>query len=107
MDKKRIMNIQKQHDYIQAQKYINSSIMQDQQERQEQIEKRTKYKELLDKQMAFNRKMRRHNKMSLVEKQLNRAELKAYKNYDSSNYALVPGMLANREFQHPYTKSQK
>ena len=105
------MNIQKQHDYIQAQKYINSSIMQDQQERQEQIEikaeENRQQKELLDKQMAFNRKMRRHNKMSLVEKQLNRAELKAYKNYDSSNYALVPGMLANREFQHPYTKSQK
>ena len=42
--------------------------------------------------------------MSQVEKRLNHVELEAFKNYDSNNYALIPGINSDKQWVNPYQK---
>ena len=50
------------------------------------------YKTELDRQLGIKQGMRAYGNMSAVEKQLNKADLNAYKKYDPSNNALIPGI---------------
>lgn len=50
------------------------------------------YKTELDRQLGIKQGMRAYGNMSAVEKQLNKADLQAYKNYENSNKALIPGI---------------
>jgi len=40
--------------------------------------------------------MNMYGNMTSVEKAMNRADLQAYKNYDTNQYALVPGVHHNK-----------
>lgn len=51
-----------------------------------------KYKEELDKFLQQKQSMKGYGNMSAQEKQQNRDDLHAYKNYDSANYAMIPGI---------------
>ncbi|CAI2360552.1 unnamed protein product [Moneuplotes crassus] len=50
------------------------------------------YKEMLKDQIEAKKKLRTNGNMTAVEKQMNRAELKAYKNYDNQLYSFIPGI---------------
>lgn len=49
------------------------------------------YKNQLDQQMQEQRAYKAYGNMTNVEKELNKDELVAYKKYDVSSYAMVPG----------------
>ena len=49
------------------------------------------YKKHLDEQVNMKKKFEMYGNMSGVEKNLNRNELLAYKNYDHHNVAMIPG----------------
>jgi hypothetical protein len=51
-----------------------------------------KYKQDLDNQMQARSYMKAYGNMSNAEKQINKAELNAYKNYDNNQYNLIPGL---------------
>jgi hypothetical protein len=42
--------------------------------------------------------------MTQAEKELNKAELKAFKNYDKSQYVLIPGINSSKVWENPYEK---
>lgn len=42
--------------------------------------------------------MRQHGNMSGVEKQMNKDDLVAWKNYDNKQYSLIPGISVNKKF---------
>ena len=42
--------------------------------------------------MAIRNQMRAHGNMTGVEKQMNRDDLSAWKNYDNNQYSLIPGV---------------
>lgn len=41
--------------------------------------------------------MRAHGNMTGVEKQMNKDDLKAWKNYDNNQYSLIPGVSAQKK----------
>ena len=53
---------------------------------------RMKYKEELDRQRQVRDAMLAYGNMSQAEKQLNKSDLRAYKNYENVNYNMVPGL---------------
>ena len=53
---------------------------------------RMKYKEELDRQRHVRDAMLAYGNMSQAEKQLNKSDLRAYKNYENVNYNMVPGL---------------
>ncbi len=58
-------------------------------------EMQRKYKEELDKHLQTRENQRVKGKMTGVEKQLNKDDLLAYKHYDGTQYAIVPGVTSN------------
>ncbi|CDW74298.1 UNKNOWN [Stylonychia lemnae] len=55
------------------------------------------YKQMLDQQNQLRSKMRQHGNMSGVEKQMNKEDLIAWKNYDNNQYSLIPGISVNKK----------
>lgn len=47
---------------------------------------------MLDQQTALRSQMRMHGNMTGVEKQLNKDDLLAWKNFDNNQYSLIPGV---------------
>jgi hypothetical protein len=41
--------------------------------------------------------MRMHGNMTGVEKQMNKDDLLAWKNYDNNQYSMIPGVSANKK----------
>lgn len=54
------------------------------------------YKEMLDQQNQLRNKMRMHGNMTGVEKQLNKDDLTAWKNYDNKQYSMIPGVSKDK-----------
>ena len=50
------------------------------------------YREMLGNQIQFNRDIKLQGTMTAVEKQLNKADLKAYKQRNKSVYSFIPGI---------------
>jgi hypothetical protein len=50
------------------------------------------YKDMLDNQKNTRKAMNMYGNMTGIEKQLNKNDLSAFKNYDAKTYALIPGM---------------
>lgn len=46
--------------------------------------------------MAIRSQMKAHGNMTGVEKQMNRDDLSAWKNYDNNQYSLIPGVSSNK-----------
>ena len=42
--------------------------------------------------MQYNREMQGYGNMTDVEKKMNREDLYAYKNYDTNQYSMIPGI---------------
>ena len=51
-----------------------------------------RYKDMLDQQMEVKDGFKMYGNMSSVEKALNKNDLRAYKNFDSRQFSLVPGI---------------
>lgn len=47
---------------------------------------------MLDQQLQVKNQFKMYGNMSSIEKALNKNDLNAYKNYDTGQYSLVPGM---------------
>ena len=47
--------------------------------------------------MVIRGQMRAHGNMTGVEKQMNRDDLSAWKNYDNNQYSLIPGVSSNKK----------
>ena len=73
---------------------------QDEEERKK--EQMALYKKHLDEQVNMKKKFEMYGNMSGVEKNLNRNELLAYKNYDHHNVAMIPGFNSS-----PHQPSQR
>jgi hypothetical protein len=58
----------------------------------EKKERQILYKKMLDTQKNTKATMKMYGNMTGIEKQLNKNDLSAFKNYDSKTYALIPGM---------------
>lgn len=99
---KQVNDIQKQRDFMNSQLYMNESNLLDMKDRENYYNKQKVYKELLDEQMNFKRKIREKGRMSEIEKELNQAELKAFENKDKANYALIPGVVNQKQTTNPY-----
>jgi hypothetical protein len=50
------------------------------------------YKDMLNNQIEFKKRMSKQGNMTSVEKQLNKADLKAFKNNDKNVYSFIPGV---------------
>lgn len=71
-------------------------------EKSEKKARQLKYKEMLDSQSRIKHNMNMYGNMTGVEKQINKNDLSAFKNYDNKTYALIPGM--NSKYQSPSKK---
>jgi hypothetical protein len=60
-------------------------------EQQQKKQMQSKYKEMLDSQRRLKDEYRSYGNMTNVEKCLNRNDLLAWKNYDYTTYAMIPG----------------
>ena len=56
------------------------------------------YRELLNTQLQYNKDMQGYGNMTNIEKKMNREDLIAYKNYDNTQYALIPGVNNQKNF---------
>lgn len=65
-----------------------------------------KYKEDLDRQMNMKQGMKGFGNMSHAEKQINRQDLVAYKNYETTNHAMIPGINNKAQLDHGIKYSQ-
>ena len=54
------------------------------------------YKKMLDQQVNVKNQFKMYGNMTSVEKALNRPDLEAYKNYDSKEYSMIPGLNAGQ-----------
>eukprot|EP00347_Sterkiella_histriomuscorum_P016860 403351572 len=68
---------------------------------EEEIQKRKQqqmdYRDMLDQQNKLKQKMKLHGNMTGVEKQMNKDDLIAWKNYDNNQYSLIPGISLNKK----------
>lgn len=53
------------------------------------------YKQELDKQRGQKDAMMAYGNMSAAEKHMNKKDLTAYKNYDQTNYLMLPGIKSH------------
>jgi hypothetical protein len=53
---------------------------------------------MLDQQNQLRQKMRMHGNMTGVEKQMNKDDLTAWKNYDNKQYSMIPGVSKDKKF---------
>lgn len=58
----------------------------------EKKQRQQKYKEMLDYQKKTKDSMNMYGNMTGIEKQMNKNELTAFKNYDNKTYAMIPGL---------------
>jgi len=61
-------------------------------EQQQRKKLQSKYKEMLDSQRKVKHEYKSYGNMTNVEKCMNRNDLLAWKNYDYTTYALIPGV---------------
>lgn len=61
-------------------------------EKTEKKVRQQKYKEMLDNQAKTRQNMKMYGNMTGIEKQFNKNDLSAFKNYDNKTYALIPGL---------------
>lgn len=47
---------------------------------------------MLDQQVEVKNRFKMYGNMSSIEKSINKGDLQAYKNYDTNQYSLVPGL---------------
>lgn len=59
------------------------------------------YKQELDAQVQNRQAMKAYGNMTSVEKEMNKDELVAYKNYDNKDLSLVPGAVSSKRFADP------
>lgn len=64
----------------------------EEEEAQKRRDQQLKYREMLDQQTSLRKQMRMHGNMTGVEKQMNKDDLIAWKNYDNNQYSLIPGV---------------
>lgn len=64
----------------------------DKQLQNERKKRQLLYKDMLNNQIEFKRRMQKQGNMTSVEKQLNKADLKAFKNNDKNVYSFIPGI---------------
>jgi hypothetical protein len=57
-----------------------------------QKQKKLSYKEMLDNQINVRNQLRLYGNMTSVEKQMNKQDLEAYKNYRAQYNSLIPGI---------------
>ncbi|CDW73158.1 UNKNOWN [Stylonychia lemnae] len=80
---------------ILAQQMSNSTNVAKQMEEEQALLKKQKqaaYKEMLDQQSSIKNQIRTHGNMTEVEKQMNKDDLIAWKNYDNNQYSMIPGV---------------
>jgi len=58
----------------------------------EKKHRQSNYKQMLDNQKKTREYMNMYGNMTGIEKQMNRNDLSAFKNYDNKTYALIPGL---------------
>ena len=61
-------------------------------EKSEKKARQQVYKEMLDNQYKIRQNLKLYGNMTGIEKQINKNELSAFKNYDNNTYALIPGL---------------
>ena len=61
--------------------------------------KQLTYKEMLDNQISVRNSLKVYGNMTNVEKQLNKDDLEAYKNYKHTYNSLIPGLNNNKTIQ--------
>ena len=71
---------------------MRSQAILDQQERAVKESKVQQYKADLDRQKAQRDQMKAYGNMSAAEKALNKDDLRAFKDYDGTNYSMIPGV---------------
>lgn len=85
------------HDYERKERFEkqNAIDLVEQMERDQRKSLQSKYKEMLDSQRKIKSEYRGYGNMSNVEKSLNRNDLLAWKNFDYTTYAMIPGFNSN------------
>lgn len=60
-------------------------------------QEQNQYKDMLDTQVKVSKQRRMYGNMTGVEKSLNKDDLVAWKNYDHTTYALIPGLNSSKK----------
>jgi len=66
-------------------------------EKSKKKEEQNKYKEMLDTQLKIAKQRQLYGNMTGVEKSLNKDDLIAWKKYDHTTYALIPGLNSSKK----------
>lgn len=56
---------------------------------------------MLDQQVEVKSQFRMYGNMSSIEKAMNKHDMHAYKNYDTNQYSLVPGLQHAKHHDSP------
>jgi hypothetical protein len=85
------------HEHERQERYAKQDAIDhaDQMERNHRKSLQSNYKEMLDNQRKIKSEYKGYGNMSNVEKAINRNDLLAWKNFDYTTYALVPGFNSN------------
>ena len=59
------------------------------------------YKKELDAQIHSRQVLKGYGNMTSVEKEMNKDELVAYKNFDNKDLTMVPGVVSSKQFADP------
>lgn len=54
--------------------------------------RKAQYREMLDQQIKQKNQYKAYGNMTQIEKAMNKDDLKAWKNYDNTQYSLIPGV---------------
>lgn len=73
-------------------KHANQNRLLNEEKAKERRDNQLAYKQMLDQQVDIKNKFKMYGNMSSIEKSLNKGDLHAYKNFDSNQYSLVPGL---------------
>lgn len=90
--KREQVRFQKEFDEMLKQKQLANQAKIEEERRNLALSQKRMYKDELDKQMMLKNNLRAYGNMSAAEKQINKDDLVAYKNYESTNYAMIPGI---------------
>ena len=60
-----------------------------------------RYRDILDQQMAIKDHFKMYGNMTSVEKAMNKQDLTSYKNYDTRQHSLVPGLQHHKHIGSP------
>lgn len=95
-----------ENDKIDMQQKVANTLDYESMVKQEKAKKQQMYKDILNYQCQLNKKLKTQGGMTKTEKQMNKQQLHAYRNFENASFSMIPGLNDASKISYYRTPAQ-